>query len=261
MKHATCIALLTDFGSRDPYVGVMKGVIHTINPAARVIDITHDVSPFNIEEGAFLLWSAYRYFPEGTIFACVVDPGVGSERDILYVEAGKYRFIVPDNGLMKFIQSDHPALRVIRLRNRVYFLPRVSSTFHGRDIVAPVAARLAKGLSPTRLGPTISRRIEREDFISVVPGRRRELRGRILHIDTFGNCITNFIVSGVPTKMDIRAGRRRVTSFFEYYVQSPAGKPFGVTGSTGLLEICMKNENAAKVLGLRMSDEIRVRSW
>ncbi len=149
------IALLTDFGLADGDVGVMKGVIAGITPDAAIIDITHDVDPQNISSGAWILASAYRYFPKNTVFVCVVDPGVGSPRRAIAVHAGDWFFVGPDNGLFSYILAEQAMQAVVNLSNPAYQLPQVSATFHGRDIFAPAGAYLARGITLFELGPQI----------------------------------------------------------------------------------------------------------
>src|SRR2546428_3499286 len=146
------LALMTDFGLGDGDVGVMKGVIVGIIPQVHIIDITHDVAPQNVPSGAWILASAYRYFPKGTVFICVVDPGVGSSRGAIAIHAGEWLFVGPDNGLFSYIFAEQPLYQAVALSNTVYHLPQVSSTFHGRDIFAPAGAHLARGIALQELG-------------------------------------------------------------------------------------------------------------
>src|SRR6266699_6658154 len=185
------IALMTDFGLADGDVGVMKGVIAGICPDVHIIDITHDVDPQNIASGAWILASAYRFFPKNTVFVCVVDPGVGSSRRAIAVHAGDWFFVGPDNGLFRYILQEQPVHAVHLLSNPAYHLSYVSSTFHGRDIFAPVGAHLAQGISISEMGtmldPSTLQRINIEP-----PARHgKNIDARIIHIDNFGNLITN----------------------------------------------------------------------
>ncbi len=167
MARSPCIALLTDFGSSDAYVAATKAVIVSICPAARILDITHNVAPQNIDQGAYLLWSIYKYFPKRTIFVSVVDPGVGTTRKVLLVQSSRYSFITPDNGLLKFLLPDLSCYSVREVKNASYFREDVSSTFHGRDIFAPVAAHLAVGVTPKSLGPVVEAPLLAERFKSL----------------------------------------------------------------------------------------------
>jgi len=180
------IALLTDFGHGDPYLGIMRGVILSINPQAQVVDLCHEVLPQNVFQAAFLLRAAYPYFPTGTIFVAVVDPGVGSARRILCLDTQCHLFLAPDNGLLSLIAAPG---RWRHVTSRRYFLNPVSHTFHGRDIFAPVAAHLSLGLDPGELGPVVADPVQLPAHIPQRFGD--ELRARVVHIDHFGNLITN----------------------------------------------------------------------
>lgn len=182
------IALLTDFGYKDNFVGIMKGVILGINPQVNLVDISHGVKPQSIFEAYFLLKNSYKFFPKGTIFVAVVDPGVGSKRKSILIETNDYFFIGPDNGIFSFLES-HEIKNIVHLTNKEYFLKPVSSTFHGRDIFAPAAGFLSKGVSPEELG-TLIKSIKRVE----IPKPRIEkdkLVGEIIYIDGFGNLISN----------------------------------------------------------------------
>src|SRR5882672_5106726 len=183
------IALLSDFGTRDHYAGTMKGVMTGICPDATLIDITHEIAPHDVVEGALQLAASYRYFPAGTIFLAIVDPGVGSPRRGIAAEAGDFRFVAPDNGVLTAVLRETPPKRVVELTERRYARPTVSRTFEGRDRFAPAAAWLAKGIQLAALGRPISD-VQRLDIPlpSVSP---EGLNGEVLRVDRFGNLITN----------------------------------------------------------------------
>lgn len=186
------ITLLTDFGTRDEFVGVIKGVILSINSSAAVVDISHTVPPQDVRRAAYLLEGYHRYFPHGTIHVVVVDPGVGGPRSILAVKTQACTYLVPDNGVLERIAPHLSPQAVVRVENRDYFLADVSRTFHGRDIFAPVAARLADGLDVEKLGRTMAwRDIVRLDVPGVVTTAAGELKGRVISFDRFGNCVTD----------------------------------------------------------------------
>jgi S-adenosylmethionine hydrolase len=231
------IALLTDFGLRDPYVGAMKGVIASIAPQARVIDISHDVPPFGVREGAWILRIAAPYFPPGTVFVVVVDPGVGTGRRILLAKAGGRLYLAPDNGLL----GDLGGREFRAVTNRGLFLENVSSTFHGRDIFAPVAARLARGLPSERVGPRIR---------SIV--RLPRTNGRVVWIDRFGNVVTDLPPG--PTRLRFRGRRIPVVPT---YAAARRGRLVAVVGSSGTLEIAAVEGNAARRLGARVGEAVR----
>lgn len=247
MTKNSIIALLTDFGYEDAYVASMKGVILNIAPHATIIDITHNISPQNIDSAAYILWSSYKYFPKGTIFVCVVDPGVGSHRKILGVKTNKYVFLAPDNGLMKYVLASEKMLSVVSVENTRYFLPSISSTFHGRDIFAPVAAHLVCGVTFSSLGKGITPLTQAEHFLEVK--RRGSYSGKVIHVDRFGNIITNF-------KLDARKFRKLTLSikktvlhqFHTTYVEAKSNSPFLIVGSSGLLEVSVKNGSASSLL-------------
>jgi S-adenosylmethionine hydrolase len=246
------IALLTDFGYRDHYAGVMKGVIATLAPDARVIDLTHGIAPQSIIEGALALRESWRYFPPRTIFLAVVDPGVGTERPAIAVEtrAGA-RFVGPDNGLMWMAANAAGIKRVVKLTERRYRLAEVSSTFHGRDIFAPAAAHLARGVRATALGPITTSIAKLEPPAPVRSAR--ELRGEVVYVDGFGNLITNLERASVdrfgacfPGKsLSVRLKRSVAMQIVDAYGRARRGVPLAIFGSFGLLEVAVRDGNAA----------------
>jgi S-adenosylmethionine hydrolase len=261
MMKNSIITLLTDFGTKDHYVASMKGVILSINPRCLLIDITHQVSPHDIREGAFILANAYSHFPKGTIHLAVVDPGVGGTRRPLLLVTQNYFFVGPDNGLFTMISWKESVDEIIALDNRKYHLSKVSTTFHGRDIFAPVAAHLSMGVKPDALGHKI-------DALSwlgfegpfVKEGR---LLGEILHVDTFGSLVSNIaegrffqFIRGRP--FVIRAGRKTIRGLKKGYWEGKKDEPVALFGSGGLLEISVREGNAQKVLKMKRGDPIWV---
>jgi len=195
VKHQPCvITLMTDFSDQDAYVGIMKGVITEVNPRANIIDICHSIPPQDIFKGAYLLYTSYKYFPKGTIHVAVVDPGVGSKRNIVCVETRNYLFLTPDNGILGFIIQEERPKRIIRVTNNNYFLPAPSNTFHGRDVFAPVAAHLSLGIKPKQLG-NATKQLEHLSIPQPVRKNTRQLEGQIISIDRFGNLVTNITKS------------------------------------------------------------------
>lgn len=245
------ITLTTDFGEADPYVGIMKGVILSLAPRVRIVDLTHQIQPFEIAEAGFVIWQSWRYFPKGTVHVVVVDPGVGTLRRPVLAEAGGHYFLAPDNGALSMIFDELPH-RVREVTAEGYFLKPVSRTFHGRDVFAPVAARLARGLSPARLGKLI-RDYARTEFFKPVRTGKRIWTGAVLRVDRFGNMITNFRLSEFPTVATrpflLRAGMETITRFAGTFAEAPPGELAVVEGSTGYLEIVMNQASAAKRLG------------
>ena len=245
------ITLTTDFGSADHFAGVMKGVILGIAPQARIVDITHEVQPFEVADGGFTIAQAYRYFPKKTIHVVVVDPGVGSTRRPLLAEMGGQYFVAPDNGVLSMIFSrEQPKVR--HITNEKYFLHPVSRTFHGRDVFSPVAAHLARGVASARFGKRV------DDFLRLSfdkPTRtsKRAWTGTVLKADRFGNLITNLHVDefpGVRTRaFALNAGLQTVTRLALTFTECDPGELFVIVGSSGYLEVATNQGSAAKALG------------
>ncbi|HSO20571.1 MAG TPA: SAM-dependent chlorinase/fluorinase [Desulfosarcina sp.] len=262
------ITLLTDFGSRDEYVGVMKGVIAGVNPEARVIDICHHIEPQNIVHGAFILAAAYAYFPAGTVHAAVVDPGVGGDRRILALEGDGHRFVVPDNGLIERVMASAGITTVVAVEKRRYFREPVSPTFHGRDIFAPVAAHLSAGLPLTELGPGVD---HRSLAGGIIPKSRmpapETIEGVVVAADHFGNLLTNIDADDID-RLARRAGDGAVTvevadrpigGLVPFYGAAAGQVPLAVLGSRGLLEVSVNCGNAREVLKAAVGDRVCVR--
>jgi hypothetical protein len=255
------ITLLTDFGTKDHYVASIKGVILNINPECHLVDITHRVNPQDIEEGAFILANAYSYFPKGTVHLCVVDPGVGGSRKPILLVTQNYFFVGPDNGLFTLVAQREKVKQVLVLSKRKYFLSKISSTFHGRDLFAPVAAHLSLGARPTAFGYEISS-LKGIGFQKPVVKEGR-LLGEILHIDAFGNVISNIdearlsrFVQGCP--FVIRAGRKSIPGLKEGYWEGKKGEPIALLGSGGFLEISVREGSAQKILKVKKGDKIEI---
>lgn len=257
------ITLTTDFGLSDAYVGTMKGVIAGICPRARVIDLTHGILPGDILGAAFALATASLYFPRGTIHVAVVDPGVGSARAAIALRTKLATFIGPDNGILVPAVRNLKVLECRRIENLALCLAEISATFHGRDVFAPVAAHLACGLSLARLGPR-----HRNPVRLTWPEPVREvgrIRGEVITVDRFGNAVTNVPSSWLPapqsraSKVRINAGKTRGLPLSDCYASVSAGKPLGVRGSSGFLEIAVNQGNAAGQLGLARGSKVTVR--
>ncbi len=245
------VTLTTDFGLTDHYVGAMKGVILSICPRTRIVDICHGVAAYDITEGAFTIAQAYRYFPRGTVHVIVVDPGVGTTRRPILVQAAGQYFVAPDNGVLSmiFAREKHKA-RVIT--NQRYFLKNVSRTFHGRDIFSPVGAHVANGVPAARFGKPIQDHLQR-DFDKPQRTGRRAWTGAVLKVDRFGNMVTNFAASEFPDldqrSFEMAAGPRRVSAFAQNYEQYGPNEPFLIAGSAGYYEISVNQGSAARLLG------------
>ena len=267
-RRLPVITLLTDFGTADYFVAAVKGVILTANPKASIVDITHEIPPQDIEAAAFTLLAACSSFPAGTIHVVVVDPGVGSPRRPILIKTREALFVGPDNGIFSYVCEAGEKLGVtpelFRLTNRKYFRHPVSATFQGRDVFAPVAAALSQGVKPAQLGTAISN-IVRLQPLRPTTSRDGTLLGRILHIDRFGNCVTNITQSDLTAKMiaagaTLRLKGKSVKSFRDYFAEETAGrdKVFGIWGSVGFLEIAAANDSAAKILSARRDDAVIV---
>ena len=251
---------MTDFGQQDHFVGVMKGVIATIAPRARVIDITHETPPYQIAQARFTLAQSWPFFPPRTIHVVVVDPGVGSARRPILVEARDHRFVGPDNGVFSDLMALTGA-KVRHITNARLFLPEVSATFHGRDIFAPVAAHLAAGLAASRVGPLIADAL-RLPSAAVLRSTERTWIGQVLAIDRFGNLITNLSLSELPDltrrRFVLSVGPARISDFAPSYSTGAPGKPIVVAGSSGRLEIAMNQEAAAAHLRVACGDRVEL---
>jgi len=258
------ITLLTDFGIQDEYTGVVRGVILSRVPSAVIVDITHHIRPQDIREAAHMLHVAYRYFPDNTVHMAVVDPGVGSERGIIAVRAGKFRFLAPDNGLLSLVLDELPVEEAVRVENTDFFLPSVSRTFHGRDIFAPVAAAMAKGLDLKNLGPeTGLSELVRIDAARPVVTDAGELTGIVVSVDRFGNLITNIRQQDMDRlgsgKLKIHVGTMRIAGIAQSYANAGTGCPLAIMGSRDCLEIAVNCGNAQKFFGLEKGAVVRVK--
>ncbi len=260
---APILTLTTDFGLSDHYAGVMKGVILGICPRAQLVDISHQVAPFQIGEGAYLIAQAYRYFPRKTVHLVVVDPGVGSARRPILMEAAGQYFVAPDNGVLSMVFSREKH-KIRRISNDRYFLDPVSRTFHGRDIFAPVAAHLAAGVAPARIGKLISDYL-RPGFEKPQRTGKRTWLGRILKIDHFGNIVTNFHVDDFPDleRRDFRLaiGSVETGSLLRAYSECAAGELFVIAGSSGYLEVSLSHGSAAGRIGCQTGASAELALW
>ncbi len=258
MTRRPLVTLLTDFGLTDPFVGIVKGVILGINPEVECVDLTHEIPPQDILAGALALEAAVPYFPRGTIHLAVVDPGVGGERRPLAVEAGGQVFVGPDNGLFTFLWN-RPGARAVACSNPAYHLPSVSQTFHARDLFAPVVAHISLGVPLSRLGPPV------EDPVKLPWPRPRQNgnaeSGEILHVDRFGNLLTNLTLpeSLEGTEVHIEIAGVEISGLSPYYGAGRPGEVGAIVGSTGRIEIFVNGGNARERLGVGRG--ARVRMW
>jgi S-adenosylmethionine hydrolase len=262
-KAPPVIVLMTDFGLSDTYVGQMKGVILTIAPAARIIDLTHAITPQNIAQGAFLLEKSADYFPEGSIFVSVVDPGVGTSRNAIAFETERGIFLAPDNGLLTPILQTRAIKQCVSITDKRYLLPVRSSTFHGRDVFSPAAAHLASGVPIRELGeeldPAECKRIPMPQCHTRNHGDSWE--GSIIFTDHFGNLVTSLDAALLDRSKQwlISAGEEQLT-VSRTYGEVADQQPLAYKGSFGMIEIGVRNGNAAETLGLRDGDTVRANS-
>lgn len=264
------ITLLTDFGLEDEYVGVMKGVLLSIHPRAVVVDLCHQVPPGDVEKAGWLLAWSWKYFPKGTIHVVVVDPGVGSSRKILCLDFEGHLFLAPDNGLLSHVVREEKRPRLYAVTNRRYALKAVSHTFHGRDLFAPAAGYLSRGLSPSRLGPRTDE-FKRLPSLEPTPGDGKKIEGRIIALDRFGNAVTNLSAPLVDrfkkkgrVRIDVgdarlRGRQGRLRGVQRSYSAVPKGTPLTVIGSHDLLEIAVNRGSAERKLRLKIGDPVVLR--
>ena len=268
------ITLLTDFGTKDYFSGAMKGAILSVNPQANVVDITHEIPSHDVRSAAFTLANYYKNFPPATIHVCVVDPGVGSERRAVLLEAGDYFFLAPDNGLLSFVFDEFEnrenaplpprvlpprRFRVFELKNEKYFAANVSRTFHGRDVFAPVAAHLSNGVEPEEFGAEI------DDFIRFETPKPRkisavETEAEIIHIDCFGNLITNLKTEDLPAKFVLEVNGTRVEKHRKFYAEAGKSEIFSISGSAGFLEVAAFRDSAESLLQAEVGAKVSLRN-
>jgi S-adenosylmethionine hydrolase len=252
------ITLLTDFGSQDYFAAAMKGVILSINPAAQIVDITHELPPQDIHAAAFNLLATYKDFPANTIHIVVVDPDVGSTRRAVLIECAGQFFVGPDNGIFSWVCEREVNYRAIHLTNENFFRHPVSTTFHGRDIFAPVAAALSNGVAPEEFGPAIERLVHLDSLKPEIISDGA-IEASIIYIDRFGNCITNLtreILGDDLSQAKLVVSGREISSFRRYYREAEEREVFCVIGSVGFLEIVAANRSAAAILDARRGQTV-----
>ena len=265
------ITLTTDFGLHDEYAGIMKGVVLSRAPQANVIDLTHGISPQDIRQAAYIIHSAYPYFPAGTVHVVVVDPGVGTSRKIIAIHADDHLFVAPDNGVLTLvITGSRDRITAYEITSEELFLKPVSQTFHGRDIVAPVAAALANGVSPR----TIGREIRVDDLVTIplpeitVDRSSGRISGAVVHIDHFGNAMTNirladmrdFFKNDQPFSdaVTVQIKNRTIHGLQPSYANVAPGSPVAIFGSRNYLELGVNRGKASELLDISIGDEVLV---
>lgn len=280
MEHIPLVTLTTDFGTADGYVGTMKGVVLSVVPGARLVDISHEIAPQNLRQAAYVLYTAYPFFPSHTVHLVVVDPGVGSARRPVALRTPAGIFVGPDNGVFSYVMAREPVESLVELADPRYRLPQVSHTFHGRDIFAPAAAHLAAGVPITALGPPVP------DPVTFPPPcldvTRQGVAGELLHADHFGNVITGigllvwhedelllepaFQGVGGGARVRFRADEavvvvagQEIAGVHRTYAEVAPGEPLALVGSEGHLEIAVREGSAVQRLGLRPGDAVVLR--
>jgi len=259
MSFQPLISLTTDFGTADGYVAAMKGVILNILPSAKIVDISHEITPFDIREGAYILKSVISYFPANAVHIVVIDPGVGSTRHPIAVSSNRGFFVAPDNGVLAPILAELEVGKVIHLNKPAYWLPHPSHTFHGRDIFAPVGAYLARGVPLPSLG-------SEQPAWTTLPGWEPErgegyLHGIVLHTDRFGNLITNIPAADLgsaPSEIIIRVAGRTLHGIQSHYAAVDPGQPLALIGSQNGLEISLREGNAATSWNVSVGEKVEV---
>jgi S-adenosyl-L-methionine hydrolase (adenosine-forming) len=264
LPHRPIITLTTDFGTNDHFVGAVKGVILNIVPEAAVVDISHAVQAFDVLDGAITISQAYSYFPTGTVHMIVVDPGVGTTRRPIIASSDEYHFVAPDNGVLSMVYAKEERIHVRHVTSEHYFRQPVSSTFHGRDVFAPVAAYLAKFVDSHKFGDEI------EDYVKFAaprpkPTAENRMRAVVLKVDRFGNLITNITPEDIPAlftdqpgKFKLIVGNKEVITIHKAYAEGAQGEVFGILGSMGYLEIVANRAAAAQVTGAAKGSEVSI---
>lgn len=258
------ITFTTDFGVTEHYVGVMKGVIQSINPGVAMVDITNAVQSFDILDGALAISQAYNYFPKDTIHLVVVDPGVGGLRRPILANVGQHQFVAPDNGVLSLVYEREERVSVRHITSEHYFRPNVSNTFHGRDVFAPVAAYLSKGVDAAKFGEPVTDYVR---FLAPKPkaAAANMWKAVVLKTDKFGNLITSITPRDIPQLFDgsshsfkISVGKSEITKLCASYVEGAQGELFAVLGSTGFLEISLNRGAASRMAGADKGSEVTV---
>lgn len=264
MHHDCVITLTTDFGYRDPFVGIMKGVILNINPIVHIVDITHDISPQNILEAALAIEMSFDSFPRRAIHVVIVDPGVGSTRRPILVATDRYYFIGPDNGVFSQIYKLNEPKTVIHITAERYFMPRRSSTFHGRDIFAPVAAWLSRGIDVSKFGNAITDYVRIPLPVPILQGQNK-LEGEVVYIDRFGNATTNIkthhmknLYGGKHINHPTILFKGNHLPFKQYYVEAEPTGLYSLINSFGYLELFVYKGNASLDFAIRIGDKVSV---
>ncbi len=252
------VVLLTDFGLHDSYVGQVKGAILGVNDRLQIVDLVHELPAYGIEIAAYILAYTYPVFPKASVFVCVVDPGVGTKRRAIAVKADGYYFVGPDNGIFSVVISKNKEYFVRELKDSSFWRKNISSTFHGRDVFGPTGAHIATDPNIfEKAGPTLDKISQLEHPLPQV--KEGSIDGRIIHVDRFGNVLTNIESRYIPNASAvIHLGKKRIEKIASTYGEIPTGKAAGVRNSFGLLEIAMRERHFAKTAGVRCGEKVRV---
>ncbi|MCM2268285.1 MAG: SAM-dependent chlorinase/fluorinase [Elusimicrobiales bacterium] len=249
-----CIALLSDFGTYDPFVGAMKGVLLSKAPGLSIIDITHQIPPQDIQTAAFYLMAAMPYMPKHTLFLCVVDPTVGTGRGIVWAKTENYQFIAPDNGLISWVEQKEKIKEARFISNSSLFMDNISATFHGRDIMSPVAAAIAKGLPEKKIGPIFT---EYRRFPFPLPQKAgNRITGQVIAIDHFGNVVTNIGRSYLTAKAVFNVADHMLKGLKLTYASVVEGEALALIGSFGFLEFCVRNGSFARTFDVKIGSPV-----
>lgn len=263
MPHRPIVTLTTDFGTNDHFVGAVKGVILDIVPEAAIVDISHAVQAFDVLDGALTISQAYAYFPTGTVHMVVVDPGVGTTRRPIIASSDGYHFVAPDNGVLSMVYAREERIHVRHITSDHYFRQPISSTFHARDVFAPVAGYLAKMVDSHKFGDEV------EDYVRFAapkpkPSGDNRIRGVVLKVDRFGNLITNITPEDLPALFagkagfKITVGSKEISEIRTAYAEGAPGEVFGILGSMGYLEIVANRAAAAQLTGAGKGSEVSI---
>lgn len=271
MKKRKIITLLTDFGCRDYFTGILKGVILSINPDVEIVDISHETSSFDILEGSLKLAWSWKYFPAGTIHVAVIDPGVGGKRNALIVNYKDHFFVTPDNGILSYILKDDTNFKAVKIEEKKYMLKDLSCSFHARDIFCPAAAYLAKGIKLKNFGPLIKG--INKLILPSVKKYKEKIQGQIIYIDKFGNCISNIENKFADKIKRIKIKKYLINKISNCYkdkpdkgssaqiVKSRKYLPVAIKGSGGYLEVSLPEKNASDCLKIKKGDKITAWGW
>lgn len=251
------VALLTDFGTTDHYVGAVKAAILSTFPRASIVDISHGISPQDIRSAGFSLWASYRDFPKGTVFVCVVDPGVGTDRRRIIVRSRKYQFVAPDNGLLSWVMHERDSFEAFEIVNANCFGPNVSGTFDGRDVFGPVGAHLASGAPAERIGIEIDSVVSLETGLDFLENGRIRI-SRVVHIDHFGNIITGLPSTLLADGVEVEIAGKRISRIRKSFVEGAEDELFLIPGSSGLVEVSRNGDSAAATLSVSVGDDVEL---